>query len=109
MCTIAWPKQIWPKLQWMTQQLKVGKFIRLSFYLLFRKPLVLSFDFLYFRDYSFKDRGKITLLLSARFRCLFIAIKRKRLLLHYTFNGNLIKLRYNYRHSNANRNYGVNV
>ncbi len=40
-------------------------------------------------------RGKITLLLSAHFPCLFIAIKRKRHSLHYTFNGNFIKITYN--------------
>jgi hypothetical protein len=57
------------------------------------------------------DRGEITLLLSARFRCLFIAIKWKCRSLHYTFNRNFIKLTYNnaYRNSNANGNYGVNV
>jgi hypothetical protein len=58
-----------------------------------------------------KDRGKITLLLSAHFCCLFIAIKRKRHSLHYTFNGSFIKLMYNnaYRNSNANGNCSVNV
>ncbi len=40
-------------------------------------------------------RGNITLLLSAHFRCLFIAIKRKRRSLHYMFNGNFIKITYN--------------
>ena len=59
----------------------------------------------------FRGRGKITLLLSARFHCLFIAIKRKRRSLHYMFNGNFIKLKYNnaYRNSNANGNYGINI
>ncbi len=55
--------------------------------------------------------GKLTLLLSTRFRSIFIAIKRLSRLLHYTFNGSFIKLMYNnaYRNSNANGNYGVNV
>jgi hypothetical protein len=54
---------------------------------------------------------KIMLLLSARFRCLFIAIKQKCRLLHYTFNRNFIKIMYNnaYRNSNDNGNYGINV
>jgi hypothetical protein len=58
-----------------------------------------------------KGRGKITLLLSARFCCLFIAIKWKHRSLHYTFNGTFIKITYNnaYRNSNHNGNYGVNV
>ncbi len=46
-------------------------------------------------------QGKITLLLSARFHCLFIAIKRKRHSLHYAFNGNFIKIMYNSTFRNA--------
>ncbi len=49
----------------------------------------------------FWGRGKITLLLSAHFRCLFIAIKRKRRSLHYMFNGNFIKIKYNSTFQNA--------
>jgi hypothetical protein len=56
------------------------------------------------QDMFCKDRGKITLLLSARFRCLFIAIKWKRHSLHYTFNGNFIKLTYNNAYCNSNAN-----
>jgi hypothetical protein len=85
-------------------------FINLPFINLLFHQLAIS-STCHFINLPFQGVGKITLLLSARFRSIFIAIKRKHLSLHYTFNGNFIKIMYNraYHNSNANGNYGVNV
>ncbi len=71
----------------------------------------------YHVNYAMKDLwsrnrgvGKITLLLSAHFRLLFIAIKQKKAETK-ALMPIFIKLTYNnaYCNSNANGNYGINV